>query len=173
MLFRSGDVKDASLKATPSLRGVVIDTALFSKAVKKRKSRLTDKAILPKLDEEYEMKMADLKNLLVEKLLTLTNGKVSQGVKDYMNTEVIAKGAKFSRKALEDLDYNAVQVSKWTADADKNELIKQVILNYLKKYKELDAELRRKKFDLTIGVPLSSPMTRNACALRQIGRAHV
>ena len=148
---KAGDVKDASLKATPSLRGVVIETALFSKAVKKRKSRLTDKAILPKLDEEYEMKMADLKNLLVDKLLVLTNGKVSQGVKDYMNTEIIAKGVKFSRKALEELDYNSIQVSKWTADADKNELIKQVILNYLKKYKELDAELRRKKFDLTIG----------------------
>ena len=159
---KAGDVKDASLKATPSLRGVVIDTALFSKAVKKRKSRLTDKAILPKLDEEYEMKMADLKNLLVEKLLTLTNNKVSQGVKDYMNTEVIAKGAKFGRKALEDLDYNAVQVSKWTADADKNELIKQVILNYLKKYKELDAELRRKKFDLTIGDELPTGIVQMA-----------
>ena len=159
---KAGDVKDASLKATPSLRGVVIDTALFSKAVKKRKSRLTDKAILPKLDEEYEMKMADLKNLLVEKLLTLTTGKVSQGVKDYMNTEVIAKGAKFTRKALEDLDYNAVQVSKWTADADKNELIKQVILNYLKKYKELDAELRRKKFDLTIGDELPTGIVQMA-----------
>ena len=94
---KAGDVKDASLKATPSLRGVVIETALFSKAIKKRKSRLTDKAILPKLDEEYEMKMADLKNLLVDKLLVLTNGKVSQGVKDYMNTEIIAKGVKFSQ----------------------------------------------------------------------------
>ena len=159
---KAGDVKDASLKATPSLRGVVIETALFSKAVKKRKSRLTDKAILPKLDEEYEMKMADLKNLLVDKLLVLTTGKVSQGVKDYMNTEIIAKGAKFSRKALEDLDYNAVQVSKWTADADKNELIKQVILNYLKKYKELDAELRRKKFDLTIGDELPTGIVQMA-----------
>ena len=108
------------------------------------------------------MKMADLKNLLVEKLLTLTNNKVSQGVKDYMNTEVIAKGAKFGRKALEDLDYNAVQVSKWTADADKNELIKQVILNYLKKYKELDAELRRKKFDLTIGDELPTGIVQMA-----------
>ena len=71
---------------------------MFSKAVKKRKSRLTDKAILPKLDEEYEEKMASLKTLLVDKLLVLTNGKVSQGVKDYMNTEIIAKGAKFTRK---------------------------------------------------------------------------
>ena len=100
---KAGDVKDASLKATPSLRGVVIETALFSKAVKKRKSRLTDKAILPKLDEEYEEKMASLKTLLVDKLLVLTNGKVSQGVKDYMNTEIIAKGAKFTRKSLEEL----------------------------------------------------------------------
>ena len=118
---KAGDVKDASLKATPSLRGVVIETALFSKAVKKRKSRLTDKAILPKLDEEYEEKMASLKTLLVDKLLVLTNGKVSQGVKDYMNTEIIAKGAKFTRKSLEELDYNSIQVSKWTADAQKNE----------------------------------------------------
>ena len=159
---KAGDVKDASLKATPSLRGVVIETALFSKAIKKRKSRLTDKAILPKLDEEYEMKMADLKNLLVDKLLVLTNGKISQGVKDYMNTEIIAKGVKFSRKALEELDYNSIQVSKWTADADKNELIKQVILNYLKKYKELDAELRRKKFDLTIGDELPTGIVQMA-----------
>lgn len=159
---KAGDVKDASLKATPSLRGVVIKTALFSKAVKKRKSRLTDKAILPKLDEEYEEKMNRLKDSLVEKLLALTNGKTSQGVKDYMNTEVIAKGAKFTGKALRELDYNAVQVSKWTADEDKNELIKQVILNYLKKYKELDAELRRKKFDLTIGDELPTGIVQMA-----------
>ena len=159
---KAGDVKDASLKATPSLRGVVIQTALFSKAVKKRKSRLTDKAILPKLDEEYEEKMASLKGLLVDKLLVLTSGKVSQGVKDYMNAEIIAKGAKFTRKALEELDYNAIQVSKWTADAQKNDLIKQVILNYLKKYKELDAELRRKKFDMTIGDELPTGIVQMA-----------
>ncbi|MCD7976490.1 MAG: DNA-directed RNA polymerase subunit beta [Tannerellaceae bacterium] len=159
---KAGDVKDASLKATPSLRGVVIETSLFSKAVKKRKSRLTDKAILPKLDEEYEEKLAELKNVLVEKLLVLTNGKTSQGVKDYMNTEVIAKGAKFSRKDLEGLDYSAIQVSKWTTDDHKNDLIKQVILNYLKKFKELDAELRRKKFDLTIGDELPTGIVQMA-----------
>ena len=159
---KAGDVKDASLKATPSLRGVVIETALFSKAVKKRKSKMADKAILPKLDEEYEQRMAELKVILVDKLMTLTEGKVSQGVKDYMNTEIIVKGAKFTRKALEELDYNAIQVSKWTADAAKNELIKQVILNYLKKYKELDAELRRKKFDLTIGDELPTGVVQMA-----------
>ncbi len=159
---KAGDVKDASLKATPSLRGVVIETALFSKAVKKRKSKMADKAILPKLDEEYEQRMSELKVILVDKLMTLTEGKVSQGVKDYMNTEIIVKGAKFTRKALEELDYNAIQVSKWTADAAKNELIKQVILNYLKKYKELDAELRRKKFDLTIGDELPTGIVQMA-----------
>ncbi len=159
---KAGDVKDASLKATPSLRGVVIETSLFSKAVKKRKSRLTDKAILPKLDEEYDAKMAELKGLLVEKLLILTNGKTSLGVKDYLNTDIIAKGAKFTRKALEELDYNAIQVSNWTSDADKNELIKRVILNYLKKNKELDAELRRKKFDLTIGDELPTGIVQMA-----------
>mgnify|MGYP001100548657 FL=1 len=159
---KAGDVKDASLKATPSLRGVVIETALFSKAIKKRKSKMADKAILPKLDEEYEQRMAELKVILVDKLMTLTEGKVSQGVKDYMNTEIIVKGAKFTRKALEELDYNSIQVSKWTADAAKNELIKQVILNYLKKYKELDAELRRKKFDLTIGDELPTGIVQMA-----------
>jgi DNA-directed RNA polymerase, beta subunit len=159
---KAGDVKDASLKATPSLRGVVIETNLFSKAVKKRKSRLADKAILPNLDEAFELKMAELKVQLVDKLLSLTNGKVSQGVKDYMNTEVIAKGTKFSRKALEELDFNAIQVSKWTVDDDKNDLIKQVVLNYLRKNKELDSELRRKKFDLTIGDELPTGIVQMA-----------
>ena len=159
---KAGDVKDASLKATPSLRGVVIDTKLFSKAVKKRKSRLSDKAILPKLDEEYDVKMADLKNLLISKLLELTSEELSQGVKDYLNSEVIAKGSKFTRAALEGLDYNSVQVSNWTANVRKNELIKQIILNYLKKYKELDAELRRRKFDLTIGDELPTGIVQMA-----------
>ncbi len=109
-----------------------------------------------------EHKMAELKGQLVEKLLTLTAGKVSQGVKDYMNMEVVAKGAKFSRKALEELDYESIQVSKWTADAQKNDMIKAVILNYLKKNKELDAELKRKKFDLTIGDELPAGIVQMA-----------
>jgi DNA-directed RNA polymerase subunit beta len=148
---KAGDVKDASLKATPSLHGVVIDTNLFSRIIKKKNGRQTEKAILPKLEEEYDKKMDELKAILIGKLLTLTNGKTSQGVKDYLNMDVIAKGSKFNKKALEDLDYNTIQVSKWTLDTHTNELIKSLILNYLKKYKELDAELRRKKFDLTIG----------------------
>ncbi|MDD6209730.1 MAG: DNA-directed RNA polymerase subunit beta [Bacteroidales bacterium] len=159
---KAGDVKDASLKATPSLRGVVIGANLFSRAIKKRKSRLTDKALLPKLDEEYEAKQTALKNVLVEKLIKLTNGKTSQGVKDFMNSEIIPKGVKFTQSNLRMLDYTSVQVSNWTTDAAKNEMIRDVIVNYLKKYKELDAELRRKKFDLTIGDELPSGIVQMA-----------
>ena len=159
---KAGDVKDASLKATPSLKGVVIGTNLFSRAIKKRKSKLSDKAILPKLDEEYEVKQAALKDLLIEKLLVLTNGKTSQGVKDYLGTEVIAKGAKFSQKALAEIDYTSIQVSKWTADPAKNDLIRATIMNYLKKYKEIDAELRRRKFDISIGDELPSGIVQLA-----------
>ena len=159
---KAGDVKDASLKATPSLKGVVIGTNLFSRAIKKRKSKLSDKAILPKLDEEYEVKQAALKDLLIEKLMVLTNGKTSQGVKDYLGTEVIAKGAKFSQKALSGIDYTSIQVSKWTTDPAKNDLIRATIMNYLKKYKEIDAELRRRKFDISIGDELPSGIVQLA-----------
>ena len=159
---KAGDVKDASLKATPSLHGVVIGTNLFSKAVKKRKSRLADKAILPRLDEEYENKMNRLKELLIEKLLKITEGKTSQGVKDYMGTEVISKGMKFMREDLNRLDYSTVQLSKWTADEGKNKMVRDVISNYLRKYKELDAELRRQKFDVTIGDELPTGIVQMA-----------
>ncbi|MGL4781415.1 MAG: DNA-directed RNA polymerase subunit beta, partial [Bacteroidales bacterium] len=148
---KAGDVKDASLKASPSLSGVVIGTNLFSRAMKVKKGRNADKAILPKLDEEYELKMNKLKSVLVDKLLVLTEGLASQGVLDYLGVELITKGTKFTDRNLRELDYNSIQVSGWTTDEHKNELIKQVIMNYLKKYKELDAELKRKKFDLTIG----------------------
>ena len=159
---KAGDVKDASLKATPSLRGVVIKTKLFSKAVKKRKSKLVDKTVLVKLDETFESEMNKLRDLLLDKLIILTNGKVSQGVKDYMNVDVIAKGVKFTPRALQELDYTAIQVGNWTTEDDKNEQIKEIILNYLKKNKELDSELRRQKFDITIGDELPTGIIQMA-----------
>ena len=159
---KAGDVKDASLKATPSLKGVVIGTNLFSRAIKKKKSKMSDKAILPKLDEECEEKMNKLKDILIEKLLVLTQGKTSQGVKDFMGTEVVSKGTKFTAAVLHKIDYTAVQVSKWTTDAAKNDMIRATIINYLKKYKEYDAELRRKKFDISIGDELPSGIVQMA-----------
>ena len=159
---KAGDVKDASLKATPSLRGVVIDKRLFSKAMKNRKSRLTDKALLPKIDEEFEEDSIKLKATLIEKLLTLTNGKTSQGIKDNLGTEIIAKGSKFSAKNLNEINFASIQVSKWTSDNAKNEMIRDLILNYLKKHKELDAMMKRKKFNITIGDELPAGIIQMA-----------
>jgi len=153
---KAGDVKDASLKASPSLQGVVVHTTLFSKASKKGKTKLSSKALLPKLEEEYEHKMEELKKVLIDKLLVLTEGKTSAGVKDYTNMEVVPKGAKFTQKVLNDIDFQSVQLSKWTTDTHKNELIRTTVINYLRRHKELDAELKRKRFDFTIGDELPS-----------------
>ncbi|MEG2513993.1 MAG: DNA-directed RNA polymerase subunit beta, partial [Bacteroidaceae bacterium] len=159
---KAGDVKDASLKASPSLKGVIIGKKLFSRVVKNRSSKLADKALLPKIDDEFESKIAVLKGILTDKLLVLTNGKISQGVKDYLGTEVIAKGAKFTKKDIDSLDYTTIQLSKWTADAHKNDMIRDLIMNFLKKYKELDAELKRRKFAITIGDELPAGIIQMA-----------
>ena len=147
---KAGDVKDASLKATPSLKGVVIGTNLFSRAAKKRKSKSAN-ALLPKLDEEYEEKQNELRDILVGKLMTLTAGKTSQGVKDFLGSELIAKGAKFTAGILKEIDYDTINLSKWTNDQHKNDLIRETIVNYLRRSKEIEAELRRKKFDISMG----------------------
>ena len=153
---KAGDVKDASLKASPSLKGVVIGTNLFSRATKTGRRNKATQALLPKLDEEYEEKLNALKDKLVEKLMTLTEGTPSAGVKDFLGTDLIAKGENFRPAVLKDIDYDTINLSKWTADSHKNDLIRQTIVNYLRKSKEIDAELRRKKFDISIGDELPS-----------------
>ncbi len=159
---KAGDVKDASLKASPSLKGVVIGTNLFSRANKTGKKNKAAQALLPKLDEEYEEKLTKLKNLLVSKLMTLTDGLRSAGVKDFLGTDVIPKDAGFNAAVLKEIDYDTINLSKWTADAHKNDLIRQTIVNYLRKSKEIDAELRRKKFDISIGDELPSGIMQMA-----------
>ena len=159
---KAGDVKDASLKATPSLSGVVIDKKLFSKAMKTRADKNRDRQELPKIDAEFQDKVGDFKAILIDKLQKLTRGKVSQGVKDYMGAEIIPVGAKFTKAMLENLDYTAVQLSGWTKDEHTNMLIRELVINYLKKYKILDAELKRKKFALTIGDELPSGIIQMA-----------
>ena len=159
---KAGDVKDASLKASPSLKGVVIDKKLFARAIKTRSSRQADKARLPMIDVEFEDKVNELKGILVKKLVTLTTNKVSQGVFDLLGTEVIAKGQRFSKQILEAVDYSSVQSDGWTSDAHTNELISKLIVNFLRKYKEYDAENKRKKFALTIGDELPSGIIQMA-----------
>ena len=159
---KAGDVKDASLKASPSLKGVVIDKKLFSRAIKTRSSKQADKARLPLIDAEFEDKVAALKEILVKKLLVLTEKKVSQGVSDLLGTEVVAKGQRFTKQILESMDFSSVQSNGWTADEHANELISKLIVNYLRKYKEYDAENKRKKFALTIGDELPSGIIQMA-----------
>jgi DNA-directed RNA polymerase subunit beta len=159
---KAGDVKDASLKASPSLKGVVIDKKLFSRVIKTRAEKNADKQLLPKWTEEYDAKAAELKNIMLDKLMVLTEGKVSQGVKDYLGTEIVPKGAKFVKSDFEGLDFTTIQLSKWTNDAHKNDMIRDLVMNFLKKVKLLDAELKRKKFALTIGDELPSGIIQMA-----------
>ncbi len=159
---KAGDVKDASLKATPSLSGVVIGKRLFSKAQKNRKSKLADKAVLPKLDEEFENQAAILRDTLVDKLIVLLGDKTSAGVKDFLGADIISRNSKFTAERLREIDYTAVQLSKWTGDSHKNELIKRLIMNYLRKHKELDAQIKRQKFNITIGDELPNGIVQIA-----------
>ena len=159
---KAGDVKDSSLKANPSLSGVVIDKKLFSRAIKTRESKKQDKIILAKIDEEYEAKNEDLKDILVDKLLELTEDKKCEGIKDYTGAEIISKGSTFTATALKNLEYDGIQSNGWTGDEHTDGLIQKLIMNYIRKYKQLDAELKRRKFAITIGDELPSGILQMA-----------
>ena len=148
---KAGDVKDASLKASPSLNGVVIDKKLFSRVVKDKKGKMATKPLLDQIDEELDRQVSALRARLEDKLFNLVNGKTSQGVKDYYGGDLIAKGAKFTLKQLQEIDYLTVNPGKWTTDKDKNEMIYALVLNYIQKYKEHEAAARRKRYNVTIG----------------------
>ena len=148
---KAGDVKDASLKATPSLSGVVIGKNLYKKAIKDRKQKLEDRETMAKLDAQFQVKAEQLKNLLVEKLVVLLKKHVSAGVKDYANTDVVAKGLEFTAERLQNIDYMSVMLASWTEDEHTNDLVCRCIMNYIAKHKEMDAQLKREKFNLTIG----------------------
>ena len=149
---KAGDVKDASLKAQPSLHGVIVDKKLFSRAGKEnKKSKTTEKTQVDRIDAQFVKDVEALKTRLIEKLNALLNGKTTQGIFDYFGVEVVEKSAKFTAKMLNELDYLNINPNKWTADKDKNDLVKQIINNYIIKYKEFDAALKREKYNLTNG----------------------
>ena len=152
---KAGDVKDASLKASPSLKGVIIGTNLFARATKKKRGKGANTEIL-ELDAQFDERKLALKTRLLEKLLILTEDKTSQGIKDFLGSEIVPKGVKFTNSILDNIDYETVNLSKWTSDAHCNDMISATVRNYLRKYKEIDAELRRKKFDISIGDELPS-----------------
>ncbi|NNF01703.1 MAG: DNA-directed RNA polymerase subunit beta, partial [Bacteroidia bacterium] len=148
---KAGDVKDASLKAPPSLKGVVITRKLFSRNTKDKVSKADEKKIIETIDQEHDKAISDLKSKLIDKLFILVSGKTSQGVSDNYGEVIVAKGTKFTQKVLHDLDYSNLSPSKWTTDDEKNELIKQLLHNYNIKLNDLIGNMKRQKFAVTIG----------------------
>ena len=148
---KAGDVKDASLKVPPSVKGVVIDKKLFSRAVKDKRARDEEKNVIARLDAEQDKELAEVKVKLIEKLFELVSGKTSQGVVNAFKEVVIPKGSKFTQKMLIDLDYPNVNPTKWTTDKEKNEQITRLLTNYNVKSNEVIASFKRKKFQIQIG----------------------
>ena len=159
---KAGDVKDASLKAPPSLRGVVIDKKLFSRVIKDRKAKTKEKVLLSKLEEDYNKAELELKTKLVDKLIILVAGKTAQGVSNNFKEVVIQKGAKFTQKLLMGIDYSSINPNKWTTDKDKNDLIRELLHNYNIKLKEVLGDYNRKKFSATVGDDLPSGIVQLA-----------
>ncbi len=159
---KAGEVKDASLKASPSLKGVVIGTNLFSKAVKSKTNRKALQEQTEILDKEYKGRLDELKGIMVSKMEKLLKGKVSAGVKDFLGDEIVAAGQKFNGVNWMDFKYETVNLSNWTNDERINGMVEKLITNYIRKSKEIDSELRRKKFDITIGDELPSGIMQMA-----------
>ena len=159
---KAGDVKDASLKASPSLKGVIIDKKLFQRTVSDRKTKAAGKNILAELDEQFQRKVGDLTTLLIDKLFELVNGKTSQGVKNYLNEDIVPKGVKFSYKMLQNMDFLQINPNKWTTDKQRNDMIRDLLHNYIIKYKEIEGQIKRKKYNATVGDELPSGIIKMA-----------
>ncbi|MGK0126638.1 MAG: DNA-directed RNA polymerase subunit beta [Candidatus Azotimanducaceae bacterium] len=160
---KAGDVKDASLKASPSLKGVVIDKKLFQRAVKDKTKRIRDKEDIARLEADFTVKYDDLKSHLVEKLFTLVNGKTSQGVKNDLGEEVLPKGKKFTQKMLNSVeDYAHLTKGSWTTDSILNDFVSELIHNYKIKLNDLQGSLRREKFTISVGDELPAGIVKLA-----------
>ncbi|MCK4639305.1 MAG: DNA-directed RNA polymerase subunit beta, partial [Bacteroidales bacterium] len=159
---KAGDVKNASLKAPPSMKGVVIDKKLFSRIIKDRKTKAKEKDVTNILDEEHQKNVAELKTKLVDKLTILVSGRTSQGVYNNFKEEIISKKSKFTQKILANIDYTDINPNKWTTDKVKNKLIKTLINNHNIKYKELLGIYNRKKFVATVGDELPNGIVKMA-----------
>jgi DNA-directed RNA polymerase subunit beta len=159
---KAGDVKDASLKMPPSSKGVVINKKLFSRAVKDRKAKAADKAIIETIDIEFDKEAAILKKILVDKLMKLVAGKVSQGVFNYYKEEQVKKGIKFTQKILLSLDFLIINSESWVRDKDISDLVNRVVHNYTMKYNDLLGAYKRKKFQVTVGDELPNGIVKLA-----------
>jgi len=160
---KAGDVKDASLKASPSLRGVVIDKKLFARAIKDKRKRAKDKEEINKLEAKYHVKFEELRNILIDKLFALVNGKTAQGVQNDLGEDVLPKGKKFTLKMLNSVeDFTHLTKGTWTTDKHLNSLIADLLHNYKIKKNDLQGNLRREKFTISVGDELPSGILKLA-----------
>ncbi|MFZ9451861.1 MAG: DNA-directed RNA polymerase subunit beta, partial [Bacteroidia bacterium] len=159
---KAGDVKDASLRVSPSIKGVVIDKRLFSRVIKDKKAKAEEKPLVEKLDSEFEKNINNLKLKLVDKLFTLVNGRTSQGVTNILGEEVVAKGTKFTQKILERIDYTEINPVNWTSDKDKNISIEQMLHNYMIHFNDYLGKYKREKFQITVGDELPNGIVKMA-----------
>jgi len=160
---KAGDVKDASLKAPPSLQGVVIDKKLFTRSVKDKRKRNEDKQELEALEKAFDEKFEALKTVLVEKLFAIVNGKTCQGVQNDLGEDILPKGKKYTLKMLAGVeDYTHLTKGSWTTTQETNELITDLIHNYKIKENDLQGALRREKFTISVGDELPAGIKKLA-----------
>ena len=160
---KAGDVKDASLKAPPSLRGIVIDKKLFTRSIKDKRKRNQDKIELEELENKYEKKFKDLQDIMVEKLFAIVNGKTSQGVQNDLGEEVLPKGKKYTLKLLSKIDdFTHLTKGMWTTSSETNRLVADLIHNYKIKENDLQGSLRREKFTISVGDELPAGIKKLA-----------
>ncbi len=159
---KAGDVKDASLKAPPATKGVIVDKKLFSRIIKDRKAKTKEKAFIEKLDQEFNNKAGELRSKLVDKLIVLVSGKTSQGVTNSLKESVVPKGTKFTQKILNSIDYSTINPNNWTTDKKKNDLIKELLHNYSIQFKDLLGNYNRRKFTATVGDELPTGIVQLA-----------
>ena len=159
---KAGDVKDASLKASPSTRGVIIKKRFFSRVKKDKSSKAKEKQMLANLELEHNKVISGLKDVLLDKLMILLENRTSAGIRSIYNEHLIPEGATFNKVMLADIDYASVDYSNWTEDEYCNELIKQLLHNYIIKVNAEIGRFKREKFSLTIGDELPAGVLKLA-----------
>jgi len=159
---KAGDVKDASLKAPPSTKGIIINKQLFARAKKDKVQKEAEKSLLQKLDDQHAIALNELKTILVDKLLVVVKGKISQGVKSIYSEELIPEGTKFSQAILRDLNYTSIDYTNWTENDATNKLVARLLHNYNIKVNEEISKYKREKFNISIGDELPAGVLKLA-----------
>ncbi|MEL7118410.1 MAG: DNA-directed RNA polymerase subunit beta [Bacteroidota bacterium] len=159
---KAGDVKDASLKASPSTKGIIINKQLFARAKKDKVQKTQEKELLTKLEDQHKIAINKLMTILIDKLMVLLKDKTSNGVRSIYGEQILQQGVKFNSEVLRDIDYSSVDYSNWTDDESINSLIASLLHNYNIKYNEEVGRYKREKFNISIGDELPAGVLKLA-----------